>query len=440
MDTTTGLSAGQRLMTGGLLLAAVAILAVGVALGEGAPVGLLLLPVAGCGAGAYLAGGRTVGTTVTIAVALGGAALLLASGATPAAAGMAALVVVASVVPVGVLAVTHLQAAEARADLDHATGLAGNHAIRAELDRARASMARREGHLAVLTLELPGLWAYADERGPAAGEQLLRTAAAGWSAALRPDDRLGRTRGARFLAVLPECHGDDALTVAQRLRAVAPGGLEVVVAGAAVTTERSLDDLLAELEDALVTAARWGDGIGLVSGAAPRPAVPMPLPRGRSTWPSPSEAPADPDQAAQTQPAAIVSSPVARPAVATPALPTATTSARPTSTPTAAPAPQVPSPRHVTPAPTATTAVAPAEPAPHARSRATAATPTVPTQGATAPSPTAAPLFPDPTQADAGASSQAGLRELTGVAAGLTPTGRPSLLDGFVLTHPDFVA
>ena len=98
------------------------------------------------------------------------------------------------------------------------SGLANRRAIRAELTRAREVADRHDGHLAVLAVDLPGIWAHAEEHGPAASEQLLRAMAAAWRAVLRPHDRLGRTSGGRFLAVLPGCHGDDALQVALRLR------------------------------------------------------------------------------------------------------------------------------------------------------------------------------------------------------------------------------
>jgi diguanylate cyclase (GGDEF)-like protein len=58
-----------------------------------------------------------------------------------------------------------------------------------------------------------------DTWGHAAGDRVLQRVAQACRAALRPNDRIGRTGGEEFLVLLPGTRVQDALHVAERLRA-----------------------------------------------------------------------------------------------------------------------------------------------------------------------------------------------------------------------------
>lgn len=107
---------------------------------------------------------------------------------------------------------------------DPLTGLANRRTLDttfvAELDRAK-----RSGRpLSVVMLDLDHFKLYNDEHGHQAGDALLVAAAQAWRRELRPSDVLARYGGEEFTAVLPDCDHDDALEVAERLRAATPAG------------------------------------------------------------------------------------------------------------------------------------------------------------------------------------------------------------------------
>jgi diguanylate cyclase (GGDEF)-like protein len=103
---------------------------------------------------------------------------------------------------------------------DALTGLPNRRAWDQEVERAL-----RDGEpVCVAILDLDGFKAFNDSRGHQAGDQLLKEAAAAWSAQLRPTDTLARYGGDEFVILLRELdlHGAD--RVVERLRAATPRG------------------------------------------------------------------------------------------------------------------------------------------------------------------------------------------------------------------------
>ncbi|WP_372788131.1 diguanylate cyclase [Paraconexibacter sp.] len=105
---------------------------------------------------------------------------------------------------------------------DALTGTANRRAIDDTLARELAQAARRGGHLSVLMADLDRFKAYNDTHGHLAGDLLLQSIARRWRSHLRAGDLLGRWGGEEFCVLLPDCPAQEALVVAERLRADMP--------------------------------------------------------------------------------------------------------------------------------------------------------------------------------------------------------------------------
>ena len=147
---------------------------------------------------------------------------------------------------------------------DALTGLANRREI-LRLGQAAFADARRDGTpLAVVALDLDHFKRVNDVHGHGTGDAVLQGVARAFTAALRPGDRLGRSGGEEFLAVLPGADPARAAAIAERLRAsLEPGvdGLRVrTSAGVAALqpADRRLQDLLARADAALYRAKDAG--------------------------------------------------------------------------------------------------------------------------------------------------------------------------------------
>ncbi len=76
----------------------------------------------------------------------------------------------------------------------------------------------------VAILDLDGFKAFNDGRGHQAGDQMLKEAAAAWSAVLRPTDTLARYGGDEFVVLLRGLDIESARRVVERLRVATPRG------------------------------------------------------------------------------------------------------------------------------------------------------------------------------------------------------------------------
>lgn len=108
--------------------------------------------------------------------------------------------------------------------LDPLTGLGNHRAFHEELD-AQVAIARDEdAPLAMLMLDVDDLKKANDERGHAAGDEMLRTVAQIMRASLRRTDRAFRIGGDEFAMLLPGCDLANAEIIANHLLAAALGG------------------------------------------------------------------------------------------------------------------------------------------------------------------------------------------------------------------------
>jgi len=175
------------------------------------------------------------------------------------------------------VAVSNASRAEALARLDravshdHLTGVLARGAFLSHAGRLLHRLVGEGQGVTVLMLDIDHFKLVNDRHGHASGDAVLAGFAALATSALRPDDLVGRLGGEEFAAVLPRVSLDDAMQVADRLRArVAeeafdlPGGatLNVTVSIGLVRVDdaagMSIETLLARADEALYRAKAQG--------------------------------------------------------------------------------------------------------------------------------------------------------------------------------------
>jgi diguanylate cyclase (GGDEF)-like protein len=108
--------------------------------------------------------------------------------------------------------------------LDALTGLGNHRAFQEELD-ARIAQARDDDQpLALVMIDVDDLKTINDQKGHAAGDDLLRSVAMIMRANLRRGDGAYRTGGDEFALLLPHCDADGAEVIANHLLASALSG------------------------------------------------------------------------------------------------------------------------------------------------------------------------------------------------------------------------
>jgi diguanylate cyclase (GGDEF)-like protein len=146
---------------------------------------------------------------------------------------------------------------------DELTGLLNRRVFAEELER-QIELSRVEHRpLAFVMLDMDHFKAYNDEHGHQAGDRLLRTAAAAWTAALREHDTIARYGGEEFAAILPNCTLAAGFAVAEQLRRVLPSGVTCSAGVAALTDGASSTDLIGRADRALYEAKRTGRNLTL---------------------------------------------------------------------------------------------------------------------------------------------------------------------------------
>lgn len=157
-----------------------------------------------------------------------------------------------------------------RAELEHlATHDSLTNALtRRHMDQAchmELERSRRTGRsTAMLMMDLDHFKAVNDTYGHQAGDQVLVNFVIKVNALLRPSDLLGRFGGEEFIALLPETELEEAMVVAQRIRAMCAGGAETVkgatcsvsVGVASTLDDRDTVDALLARADAAVYRAK----------------------------------------------------------------------------------------------------------------------------------------------------------------------------------------
>jgi len=93
-----------------------------------------------------------------------------------------------------------------------------------------------------------------DRSGHEAGDALLLACARAWPIALRPRDLLARVGGDEFVVVLPNCDGDAARQICERLRAVTPLGHSASTGVATWDGAEGIGTLLDRADHALYAA------------------------------------------------------------------------------------------------------------------------------------------------------------------------------------------
>jgi diguanylate cyclase len=93
-----------------------------------------------------------------------------------------------------------------------------------------------------------------DEFGHQAGDRLLKSATAAWSAQLRAVDQLARYGGEEFIALLPRATAELATGVLERLRAVTPAGQTFSAGVATWDGNETSEELIGRADQALYQA------------------------------------------------------------------------------------------------------------------------------------------------------------------------------------------
>ena len=134
-----------------------------------------------------------------------------------------------------------------------------------EVCQMEMERSRRTGRsTAMLMMDLDHFKAVNDTYGHQAGDQVLANFVIKVNALLRPSDRLGRFGGEEFMALLPETSLEEAMMVAERIRAVCAIGAQgvqgptcsVSVGVASTLDDRDTVDALLARADAAVYRAK----------------------------------------------------------------------------------------------------------------------------------------------------------------------------------------
>ena len=133
-------------------------------------------------------------------------------------------------------------------------------ASRIELERCR----RHGRSMAVLMMDLDHFKAVNDTYGHQAGDKVLINLVIKVNALLRPSDQLGRHGGEEFMLLLPETSLEDAVQVAERIRAVCaepaqgPACTVSIGVASALNDQDTVDALLARADAAMYRAKKKG--------------------------------------------------------------------------------------------------------------------------------------------------------------------------------------
>jgi diguanylate cyclase (GGDEF)-like protein len=171
--------------------------------------------------------------------------------------------------------------------IDELTGLPNRRALVSALPAAIEQASRTGARLTLGVVDLDHFKNFNDEYGHQAGDQLLRGAAAAWTAQLRAVDYLGRHGGEEFLALFPGADVEEAAEVLQRLRAATPAGQSFSAGVATWDGTESADELISRADRALYRAKAFGRRRTV---AAPSAAPAEPVTASGEVAPSPAAA------------------------------------------------------------------------------------------------------------------------------------------------------
>ncbi|WP_312517031.1 diguanylate cyclase [Massilia sp.] len=183
----------------------------------------------------------------------------------------------------------HAESLRARSYIDGLTGIANRRHFDVALERELRRAQRGDGALALLLVDIDSFKAYNDHFGHQQGDSCLSTVAQAVSAMLRrPADLAARYGGEEFAAILPDTTLEQALSVAETIRAHI-AGLNLEQAPAAVHRQVTLSigvaaydrtrlnepaALIEAADKALYAAKRGGRDRVMADADATTPAVP----------------------------------------------------------------------------------------------------------------------------------------------------------------------
>ncbi|GAB1642293.1 hypothetical protein KRMM14A1259_27160 [Krasilnikovia sp. MM14-A1259] len=141
---------------------------------------------------------------------------------------------------------------------DELTGAGDWRSWEAALPAAVDQAARTGRPLSVAVLEIDHFPRFTDTHGAQAGDQLLKSAAAGWLGALRRSDTLYRHSGPGFGLILTDSTATHAAEVVARMREAMPGGQTFSAGVAHWTGTETAAQLVARADTALYRAKAEG--------------------------------------------------------------------------------------------------------------------------------------------------------------------------------------
>jgi diguanylate cyclase (GGDEF)-like protein len=154
---------------------------------------------------------------------------------------------------------------ESIARTDDLTGLPNRRAWDEELPRELLRSKREERPLCVAMIDLDHFKEFNDERGHQAGDRFLKQAAAAWGVELRGTDFLARYGGEEFALALPGCTPEQAIEVAERIRAATPEGETCSIGIACWDSEEESASLLGRADAALYQAKHRGRNLSVIA-------------------------------------------------------------------------------------------------------------------------------------------------------------------------------
>jgi two-component system, cell cycle response regulator len=105
-----------------------------------------------------------------------------------------------------------------QANRDPLTGLANRRSILKSLERNASICVQRDQPLGVMMIDLDFFKAVNDTYGHDGGDAVLQEVAKRMKDSMRLSDMIGRFGGEEFMAVIPNCAGEELLRIAERIR------------------------------------------------------------------------------------------------------------------------------------------------------------------------------------------------------------------------------
>lgn len=137
---------------------------------------------------------------------------------------------------------------------DPLTGMVNRRGLDIAFTKALAVCRRSGGPLVVAVVDLDGFKSVNDSHGHAEGDRVLVECARSWQNVLRPSDVLARTGGDEFMILMPNCHAEDAMRVATRVRQATPAGLDCSIGVVIVSDDDDRDAVMARADRAMYQA------------------------------------------------------------------------------------------------------------------------------------------------------------------------------------------